>query len=173
MKLSFGGWFPRFLLLGLVCLVLGCGNDQVASDFKKINELNMQKLLSSYVMFASVNGSVGPKDSDELINFIRTDERVPPRLGMTSGDLDDLERLLISGADGEPFEIRYGLKIRTDEDKSPLVFDKTGVDGMRRVGLADNRILEISDSKKYDRMLEGKAAAKDTAIDESLMEVEE
>jgi hypothetical protein len=173
MKLSFGVLYSRFLLLCFVCLALGCGDNQIASDFKNMNKLSMQKLVNSYVMFASVNGNVGPKDSDELFNFIRTDERVAPRLGMSSGDLDTLEDLLISDADGEPFEIRYGLKIRVDEDKSPIVFDKTGVDGMRRVALADNRILEVTSSKKYDRMLSGNVSAKDTAIDESQMDVAE
>jgi hypothetical protein len=173
MKLSFSVLFSRFLFLSFVCLALGCVGDQVASDFKEMNKLNMQKLANSYVMFASVNKNIGPKDSAELLNFIRTDERVPPRLGMSSGDLANLESLLISDADGEPFEIRYSLKLRPDEDTSPLIFDKTGVDGMRRVALADNRILEITDAKKYDRMFAGKSKAKDTAIDESAMEVDE
>ncbi len=157
----------HFIALCLVGLVLGCGSDQVSDSFRDMNKLNMQKLVNSYVMFASVNKSVGPKDADELINFIKTDERVPPRLGMSSGDLNDLERILVSDADGEPFKIRFGLKIRLDEDRSPLIFDAVGVDGVRRVALADNQILEVSDAKKYDRLWAGNVSKKDSGPDES------
>ena len=157
----------QFLLLCIVGLTIGCGGDPVAEAFKEMNKLNMSKLANSYVMFASVNGNVGPKDADELKNFIKTDERVPPRLGMTSSDLENLDSIFISDADGEPFMIRFGLKIQLDEDRSPLIFDKVGVNGMRRVALADNEILEITDSKKYDRMWEGKLTNKEAGPDES------
>ncbi len=155
------------LLLCFVGLAIGCGGDQVSDAFREMNKLNMQKLVNSYVMFASVNGNVGPKDADELKNFIKTDQRVPPRLGMSTSDLNDLDSIFISDADGEPFEIRFGLKIRLDEDRSPLVFDSVGVDGMRRVALADNQILEIDDAKRYDRMWTGKLSAAETGPDES------
>lgn len=158
MKLGLG-LSCRLLLLCLVCLSLGCGDDSLSTTYKEMNKLNMQKLANSYVMFASVNKGMGPKDAAELENFIKTDERVAPRLGMSSGDLGNVGDLFISDADGEPFQIRYGLKIRTDEDFSPLVFDKTGVDGMRRVARADNLVLEITDDKKYDQLWAGRSAA--------------
>lgn len=157
----------HFIALCFIGLVLGCGNDQVASSFRNMNKLNMQKLANSYVMFASVNGNVGPKDADALKNFIATDERVPPRLGMSSSDLDNLDAIFISDADGEPFKIRFGLKIRLDEDRSPLIFEAVGVDGVRRVALADNQILEVSDAKKYDRLWAGKVSKNETGPDES------
>lgn len=158
----------RWLLtLATVCAIVGCGGDPHADTFREMNKLNMQKIVNSYVMFASVNNGNGPKNEEELLNFIRTDERVPPRLGLSKGDLSVLDNLFISDADGEPFAVRFGLKIRTDEDHSPLVFDKTGVNGMRRVALADNRILEITDSSKYDRMLNGKTSSQDLGPSES------
>jgi hypothetical protein len=157
-----------FLLLFFVGgLAVGCGGDQVSESFREMNKLNMQKLVNSYVMFASVNGNVGPKNAEELKNFIATDERVPPRLGMSSNDLSDLDSIFVSDADGEPFKIRFGLKLRMDEDRSPLIFDAVGVDGMRRVGLADNEIVEVSDSKKYERMWAGNLSAKEAGPDES------
>ncbi len=156
-----------FILLFSVGLVVGCGGDQVSESFREMNKLNMQKLVNSYVMFASVNDNTGPQSAEELKNFIATDERVPPRLGMSSSDLNDLDSIFISDADGEPFKIRFGLKIRPDEDRSPLIFDAVGVDGMRRVGLADNEIVEVSDSKKYDRMWAGNLSAKEAGADES------
>jgi hypothetical protein len=165
--MKLGRMRSQFLLLCFVGLAVGCGGDETLNTFREMNKLNISKLANSYVMFASVNGSVGPKDADELKDFIRSDERVPPRLGMSSSDLEDLDAVFISGADGEPFQIRYGLKIRTDEDRSPLIFDKVGVDGMRRVALADNEILEVSDSKKYDRMWAGKLSGKANSPDGS------
>ncbi|WP_148618860.1 hypothetical protein [Mariniblastus fucicola] len=135
--------------------------------FKEMNKLNISKLANSYVMFASVNGNVGPKDAEELKNFIKSDDRVPPRLGLSSSELDNLDAIFISDADDEPFKIRFGLKIRVDEDRSPLIFDAVGVGGMRRVALADNQILEVTDSKKYDRMWEGNMSAKESGPDET------
>lgn len=165
-EMKIGPRSSRLLLLLVVGLFLGCGGDSISDTFREMNKLKMRKLANSYVMFASVNDSVGPKDADELKNFIQTDERVPPRLGMSSGDLDNLDDLFISDADGEPFTIRYGLKIRTDEDRSPLVFDNTGVDGMRRVALADNRILEVTNEKRYQRLMDGRLSDKENGIDE-------
>jgi hypothetical protein len=166
--MNLGFFRCQCLVLCLFSLTfLGCGGDDVSDAFREMNKLNMQKLTNSYVMFASVNGGVGPKDADELKNFIKTDERVPPRLGMSSSDLEDLDSIFISDADGEPFKIRFGLKIQLDEDRSPLIFDDVGVDGMRRVALANNEILEVSDAKKYDRMWTGRASNKDAGPDES------
>jgi hypothetical protein len=154
-------------LLVVLLFVVGCGGDPTSDAFKEMNKLNMSKIVNSYVMFASVNNNVGPKNEEELINFIKTDERVAPRLGMSSSDFGSLDSLFTSDADGEPFVVRFGLKIRTDEDRSPLVFDKTGVDGMRRVALADNTIIEVTDAKKYARMLAGKASSKESGVNES------
>ncbi len=172
MKLGFS-LLCRLLLLCLVCSTLGCGGDNLASTYKEMNKLNMQKLARAYVMFASVNKGMGPKDAAELENFIKTDERVAPRLGVSSGDLGNVGDWFISDADGEPFEIRYGLKIRPVEDYSPLVFDKTGVDGMRRVARADNLVLEITDDKKYDQMWTGRVLAKEKGPDQLDIDIEE
>ena len=171
-EMNLGRMRCQFLLLCFVGLAIGCGGDKTMDTFREMNKLNMSKLANSYVMFASVNGSVGPKDADELKNFIKNDERVPPRLGLSSSDLENLDDIFISDADGEPFQIRFGLKIRTDEDRSPLIFDKVGIDGMRRVALADNEILEISDAKKYDRMWAGNVSAKDSGPEEAEIDVE-
>jgi len=154
-------------LLFLVGLAVGCGGDKTMTTFKEMNKLNMSKLANSYVMFASVNGNVGPKDADELKNFIKSDERVPPRLGLSSSDLDNLDAIFVSDADEEPFKIRFGLKIRVDEDRSPLIFDAVGVDGMRRVALADNQIIEVTDAKKYDRMWAGNMSQQEAGPDQS------
>lgn len=159
--------FSWLLVLCLFGVGFGCGGDPTADAFREMNKLNMSKIVNSYVMFASVNNGVGPKNEEELINFIKTDERVAPRLGMSSSDFGSLDSLFISDVDGEPFTVRFGLKIRTDEDHSPLVFEKTGANGMRRVALADNIILEVTDEKKYARLLAGKTSAKDTGLDDS------
>jgi len=160
------------VLLCFAGLVVGCGGDSVSDTFREMNKLNMSKLANSYVMFASVNGNVGPKDADELKDFIKNDERVAPRLGMSSSDLNNLDDIFISDADGEPFKIRFGLKIRTDEDRSPLIFDAVGVDGMRRVARADNEILEVSDDKKYERLWSGNSTKEDAGPDEGEIDAE-
>lgn len=158
----------KFGLTGLACLLLlssavfiGCGDDTVAKGFKKANQLNMQKIANAYRMFASVNGNVGPKDEAEFKNFLTSDERVAPRLGLSSLELEDLDGYFTSAADGQPFVVLYGQTIRPDFDYSAIVFDKTGVDGMRRIALACSEIIDVTDDEQYDRILAGNIKKKD------------
>jgi hypothetical protein len=151
----------------LSCLFLfplsfvGCGGDPVAEGFKKSNRLNMQKIANAYRMFASINNNMGPENEEEFKEFLRSDDRIAYRLGLTSLDLDNLDGYFTSEADEEPFVVLYGQKIDPALDYSALVFDKTGVDGMRRIALACSEIIEVTDKKKYERILAGNIQVKD------------
>lgn len=174
MKKSCG--ITRWLCLGMLLMVFsGCGEDQVVKGFKNVNDNNIKKVANSYRMFASVNNYTGPKDEQELKNFILTDERVPPRLGLTSIDAETVDAFFTSEVDGEPFTIRYGLQLNPDVDLSPVVFEKTGENGMRRVGLASSDIVKVDNDKRYENMLKGKtndAAVAKELFDESMSDLE-
>lgn len=139
----------------------GCGGDRVAEGFKQSNRLNMQKIANAYRMFASINENMGPKTEEEFKEFLGSDERIAYRLGLSELDLDNLDGYFTSEADGEPFVVLYGQKIEPTLDYSALVFDKTGVDGMRRIALACSEIIEVTDKKQYDRILAGNITTKD------------
>jgi hypothetical protein len=149
------------LVACLFTALVGCGEDNLSKGFKKANEFNIQKIANAYRMFASVNKNVGPKDESEFKAFFSTREEIPKRLGLSKSDLEDLDQYFISDADGEPFVILYGQRIKPDLDYSALVFDKTGADGVRRIALACSEVIEVSDNKQYDRILAGKIKRSD------------
>lgn len=145
----------------LFTTLVGCGENAVDAGFKKANAVNIQRVANAYRMFASLNGNVGPENVSELKEFIKSDERIPPRLGLTSSDMPNLDEYFISSADGEPFAILFSQKISPDFDYSALVFDKTGVDGVRRIALACSVVIDVIDDKQYDRIFEGKIKKSD------------
>lgn len=153
------------LALGLIfcslSVLVGCGDNNVSEGFKKANKLNIQKIANAYRMFASINNRVGPENEAEFKEFFKSDERIAPRLGLTQADLDDLDAYFTSEADGEPFVVLYGQKIKPDLDYSALVFDKSGTDGVRRIALACSEVIEVSSDKVYDRILAGKIKRSD------------
>lgn len=148
-------------MCSVLFLLVGCGEDAINSGMQKANANNIKKVSNAYIMFASINGWVGPKDEAELKNFILTDKRVAPRFGMSDMDQATVDGFFISDVDGEPFEVLYGLKVLPADDYSPLVLEKTGENGVRRVGLACSEVIEVTDDKKYQRMLAGKSSVKD------------
>jgi hypothetical protein len=55
--------------------------------------------------------------------------------------------------------------------KEPFIFEKVGVDGMRLVMISNRKILEVTDDKKYQKLLKGKVGKED-AKSEAEMEQE-
>lgn len=160
MRLSLNG-FSWVVLLLMFSVVFGCSGPSLKSNFQKANENNIERIANAYRMFASINQNVGPKDEEEFKNFLRTDDRIAPRLGLDSIDVENIDGYFISSADNEPFVVLYGQKISPDFDYSALVFDKTGVDGVRRIALACSEVIEVDNDKQYDRILAGKIQKKD------------
>lgn len=153
--------FSWVLCLLTISVVSGCGGPSLKSQFQAANENNIERVANAYRMFASINKHVGPKDEEEFKNFFRTDDRIAPRLGLDSIDTDNIDGYFTSSADNEPFVILYGQKISPDFDYSAIVFDKTGVNGVRRIALACSEVIEVDNDKQYKRILAGKIQKKD------------
>lgn len=160
MRLGLKG-FSWVLFLLMFSVVSGCSGTSLKSSFQKANENNIERIANAYRMFASINNNVGPKDEEEFKNFLRTDDRIAPRLGLDSLDVENIDGYFTSSADNEPFVVLYGQKISPDFDYSAIVFDKTGVNGVRRIALACNEVIEVDNNKQYDRILAGKIQKKD------------
>lgn len=148
-------------LLLLMTAFVGCGGDGTMEKFQQANKVNMQKIANAYRMFASINKDVGPEDEEEFKTFLRTDERIAPRLGLSSLDLENLDDYFTSEVDGQPFVVLYGQRIDPTLDYSAIVFDQEGVGGKRRIALACSEIIEVTDDKDYDRILGGGIKRKD------------
>lgn len=140
------------LLLGAL---LGCGggidpNDAVA----RLNSTNMQRVANLYLTYQLEHDWRGPADEAQLKEFVRTYD--PKRLERINVDPSKLDELFISERDGQPFKIRYGVPGNMMGSTEPVVFEATGVDGLRMVGFLSMEQREV-DSDEYDALLAGQA----------------
>jgi hypothetical protein len=151
------------MAVGLMLIaVMGCKPDErINEKIAAQNATHIQKLANGYKLYAYVNGHVGPKSADELKQFLTTNKAIEENLKLINFDLDQIDSYFISQADGEEFRFRWGVEINPELDYDPIIFDRTGVDGMRRVMLACDLFLEVTDDKTYERFLAGNIERKD------------
>lgn len=129
----------------------GCGGDSALSEIRDQNKTNAGKLRTCYCVFQSLNGDIGPKNSEELFEFMRTNKQVARRAKKAGINLDTLEDLLISERDNEPFRVKWGID---GTDVVPIVFEETGVDGKRLI--AGAKVEEV-EAEEYDRIWKSNA----------------
>lgn len=141
----------RLLFLGILMLC-GCGSSR--KGLHEIYDTNIKKAHLCYTIFMEQHKYRGPKDLEELKQFISEDPSgrfFSERAGI---DVDNIDAVLTSDRDGEPFVFRFGLKGIADH---AVVFEKTGVEGMRYVALGTP--IEV-DEETYNDYLEGKIKPK-------------
>lgn len=145
---------------------MGCrGTDPAAEVMAQRNASNIQKVASAYVLYLELNSGKPPKSEEQLKEYIATYEKLKPNLEMMGIDPATFEDCFVSKLDDEKFMVRWGVKFDPERAAVPLVFEKTGVDGVRRVALSDSRILEVSDEAEYKRLLSGKISKDDAGSD--------
>lgn len=144
-------------ILGVVCLSVfsGCTNE-VNSKLKAANATNLHKLANAFKLFANLHNYQGPKSADELKEFLKTHQSIAKNLEIMGLDRDNLDPYFVSSVDGEPFVVRWGIKLKRQGGKEPIVFDKKGLNGIRRVMLANGTLLNVDDEVEYKELLEGK-----------------
>ncbi len=159
---------PILSLMWIISLVIaGCsGQDKMKNLTRSLNETNIQKLANSYSLAAGGrNNFTPPKSKQELIDFITTAPGIERNLDAMGIDKDSFEDLFISSVDGEEFVVRWGAKVTAMGESVPIVFEKTGIDGIRRVGFANGPVLEADDST-YARLLAGKVSSDEAGPDQ-------
>lgn len=146
----------------LVCMG-GCGASQNLDHVKSANDTNIKKLCSAYQLYASRSRYIGPKSKEELLDFLKNNEKITRNLELMDLDRSEIENYFISENDGKEFEIRWGVFVNPDQERArePLVFEKEGKDGIRLVMLANRNILEVNNDKKYQALLKGKVTRGD------------
>lgn len=153
------------LLVSVIACLGGCDNKAARdADFvRKANDSNIKKVASAYQLYASRLGNTGPKSKEVLIEFLKTNESIQKNLKLIEIDVDNLDKIFVSENDGEEFVIRWGVFMNPDEQraKEPFVFEKVGQDGVRLVMISSRKILEVSDDKKYQKLLKGKIGQED------------
>lgn len=136
-----------FLIVGCVCL-FGCSKKQpTAADLMDSNLIRVRFMYTTYM---NEHGMKGPKDKETLLNYFRSNENLAGVLKIVGADINDIEDYFVSERDGEEFIVRYGLSGLANH---AIVFEKTGIDGLRKVGLSPVEELE---EEKYEGYLSGK-----------------
>ena len=125
------------------------------------NKTNIQKVANAYILFSALDQYRGPESKDELVGFVKNHSSIDRNLKLMGIDRDGFKDRFISEVDHQEFTIRWGLKINPNGEVIPLVFEKSGVNGVRRVALSDSRILEVDNDKKYKDLMAGRISEDD------------
>lgn len=146
------------VLVGLavfaVAILVGCGGFDAQSAMQEQSATNAQRMATLYVQHQRANQGAGPKDEAKFRQYI---ESINPKLLERIGvDPNQIDALFASERDGEELEIRYGVKGNAMSAPEPVVFEKTGVDGVRLVAFTGQKLEQISDDTKYQELLKRK-----------------
>lgn len=156
---SWWKFVPVSLVVGLMVLVgvAGCRRSPEAADLlAQANETNIQRLANLYVAFQSRNDWRGPTDEADFKAFLKGWN--PTKLANIGVDPNAIEDLFISTRDGMPFKIRYGIPGHIMGSDAAVIFESTGVDGKRMVGLLNMTTQEV-DPAEYERLWSAKPAS--------------
>ena len=148
----------RMLYLVVACSLfltaIGCAKNDGKSMIADANDSNVKRLATMYSFFHLRNQFKGPKNEDELREFIEAQD--PSRLSLANIDASKMDELFTGERDGEQFTIRYGIDTVIRGPALPVVFETTGVDGKRQVGFCNGSMQEV-DADEYDRLMKGGA----------------
>jgi hypothetical protein len=141
-------------LCALLAVAAGCGGDDGGkSALAQFNSNSMQRLANLYFTFQLENDFRGPKDEAEFKKFIAG---IPAaKLTLVGVDPNALDVLFVSPRDEQPYKIRYGVKGSAMGSSEPVIFEATGVDGKREVGLLNMTQREVDDAE-YEALWAGK-----------------
>jgi len=144
-----------FLLFVFVLLFAGCsGSNKGKSMIADANDSNVKRLATMYSFFHTLNNNKGPVDKAEFKKFIQSqDER---RLALADIDPSDIDSLFVSERDKQPFVIRYGIDTYVRGPSLPVIFEETGIEGMRDVGFFNGNMKTV-DKAEYDQLLAGES----------------
>ena len=133
----------------------GCGaSDPAAQMIADSNKTNVQRLANLYHMYQSKNNWVGPESVEDFKSFLG---EVPKnRLEMLGISPTEIDGLFVSERDGQEFKFRFGVQGSPMGSVEPVVFEQTGVDGVRMVGFTSLKPKAVSDQSEYDDLMAGK-----------------
>lgn len=149
------------LLLVAVCCFAGCSGPKYSLDgVQAANDTNIKKMAGIYRLYAKRFGYKGPESKEVFLDFIKNDKSIERNLEIMGLQRDKIGEYFISENDGEEFEFRWGQFVDPDMSmcREPIVFEKTGKDGVRLVILSNRKVLEVKDDTKYERLLKGEVS---------------
>jgi hypothetical protein len=117
------------------------------------NDNNVKRLATAYSFFHLKNKFKGPKDEAEFKKFIAEQDRA--RMELADIDVTDVDSLFVGERDSLPLKVRYGKNTVVRGPSIPVIFEDTGVDGLRQVGFTNGSMQEV-DAAEYEELFSGK-----------------
>ncbi len=97
---------------------------------------------------------MGPKDEASFREFL-ADPRHQKGFERLGVDVGDLDALLTSERDGQPYKIKFGLKGSPFGFSEAIIFETEGVDGEVMVAFGDSKT-ELMSPEESDRLYDSK-----------------
>lgn len=153
--LSFSSMLFFTCAMALSLLLSGCGgSDSDASQVQDANRSNIQRLTNLYTRHQMQHVGQGPKNEQEFKKYIQgLDSETLKNMGV---DVAQVDSLFVSERDQQPFDIRYSVKSSFREAAKGLIFERTGVEGVRQVGISTIAVKEIADEQVIADLKAGK-----------------
>lgn len=137
-------------------LLSGCGGGPSPEEaIRNANETNIQRLTNLYVRHQMLNSWVGPANEGDFKSFIEKVDSVT--LSSIGVDLGSIDGLFVSERDSQPFKIVYGVTGSSRGSNDAVIFESTGVDGVRQVGFTSMAIREYSGQADIDKLKAGES----------------
>lgn len=154
------------VVLFLLGFAAGCFQKSVESIVAESNKSNAQRLANCYGLYQQRNSFKGPKDKDSFLAFLKepAQERNLTVMGIDPAAID---QLFVSDRDNEEMTVRYGMNTTGMGPYHAVVFEKTGVDGVRLVAYTSSKVDAVMDDAQYKALLTGKAKPETVTRSES------
>jgi hypothetical protein len=127
------------LLMGMCVGMAGCGNGASGATQPDAHH-RISELFNLYRLYVEKNRK-GPANEEALREFgqkLTEAERADHRIG------NDLEVIFTSPRDKKKFVVQYNVKVEPSQNRA-IVWEETGVGGMRLVALSMGYIVEYDD----------------------------
>lgn len=122
-------------------LVLGCQNGATTSPTESSN---LKPLAVMYGRFISSNQGRGPKDEQELKEFIKSQ----PSQELSNLGVTDVESLFVSARDKKPYKLKFDpVPAVPGQTSNIFAWEQVGIQGKRYVAGTLGEIMEVDENK--------------------------
>jgi hypothetical protein len=142
------------LTLFFALTVIGCGKGEIAGIVGEANKTRIQRAVNSYLLYQR-RMLKPPKNKEDLVEFIKTNQKIDKNLELMGISRDGFEENLISERDENEYFFRWGTLIKDRAPDEPLVFETVGVDGKYQIGWVSGTVEEY-EKEEYDRLKKGR-----------------
>lgn len=149
-------------LAGFSLCFVGC-ESKTDARLKELNGTQIQRLSNCYCFCQSSSpGLMGPKDEAAFREFL-SDPRHKKGFDRLGVNVEDLDALLTSERDGQPYKIKFGLKGSPFGFNEAIIFETEGVDGEVMVGFGGSTT-ELMSLEESVNLFESKANKKKKVV---------